>query len=92
MNQALNIAVDARYLAIPNSGIGRYTANLLREFASQQSPHCIFLYSDRPFQLDFPLPEHWKVRTGRLRILALRIAFEQVFFPVWALKDGIDVF
>jgi glycosyltransferase involved in cell wall biosynthesis len=98
MDMVLNIAIDASFLALPNSGIGRYTTNLVREFAAQQSPHRIFLYSDRPFQLQFPLPEHWKVRTGNqrtlriLRILRLRTTFEQVFFPVWARKDGIEVF
>jgi glycosyltransferase involved in cell wall biosynthesis len=92
MNRVLNIAVDARPLVLPHSGIGRYTENLLREFASQQSHHRIFLYSDRPFELAFPLPAHWKLRAGGVRSRGLGTAFAQLFFPVWALKDGIDVF
>jgi glycosyltransferase involved in cell wall biosynthesis len=98
MSTELNIAIDASFLALPNSGIGRYSTNLVREFAALQSPHRIFLYTDRPFQLQFPLPEHWTVRTGNqlilriLSILRLRIAFEQVVFPAWARKDGIDVY
>jgi glycosyltransferase involved in cell wall biosynthesis len=79
-------------LVNPRSGIARYTASLLREFALQQSSNCIFLYSHRPFQLDFPLPEHWKVRTGQLGIRGLSTAFGQLWFPIWALKDNIDVF
>jgi len=92
MSKVLNIAMDLRPLAHPNSGIGRYVANLLREFALQKSDHRFFLYSDRPFQLDFPLPDHWKVRTGKVGSRGLSTAFAQVFFPFWALKDGIDVF
>ena len=92
MSTVLNIAIDATFLALPNSGIGRYTTNLVREFAAQQSPHRIFLYSGRPFQLQFPLPEHWRVRTRSPRGHRLRTAFEQVLFPIWARKDRIDVF
>jgi len=84
--------VDARPLAHPHNGIGRYTTNLLREFASQRSSHRIFLYSDRPFQLGYPLPEQWKVRAGAVRSGGLSTAFAQLVFPVWALKDEIDVF
>jgi glycosyltransferase involved in cell wall biosynthesis len=92
MKRVLNIAVDARVLAHPYCGIGRYATSLVREFASQQSPHRVFLYSHQPFQLDFPLPAHWKMRTGEISSRGLSTAFSQVFFPLWALKDGIDVF
>lgn len=92
MKRVLKIAVDARHLAYPNSGIGRYVANILREFAAQPTPHRFFLYGDRPFELRFPLPEHWKVRTGRVSSRGKSTAFAQVFFPVWALKDRIDIF
>ena len=92
MSRVLNIAVDARPLVIPHSGIGRYTANLLREFTSQQSPHRFFLYSDRPFKLGYPLPDHWKVRAGAVRAAGLGTAFAQAFFPAWALLDGINIF
>jgi len=92
MNRVLKIGVDARHLAYPNSGIGRYVGNLLREFASGQTPHRFLLYSDRPFELRFPLPGHWKIRTGNIHSRGRSTAFAQVFFPVWALKDGVDVF
>jgi len=92
MDSILSIAIDARPLAFPCSGIARYTSNLLREFASQDSPHRIFLYSDRPFDLGFPRPKHWKVRVGKVSIRGLSAAFAQVFFPIWALMDGIEAF
>ena len=92
INRALNIGVDARVLAHPHCGIGRYATSLVCEFASQQSPHRVFLYSHRPFQLGFPLPEHWKVRAGAAHRSGLSTVFAQLFFPVWALMDAIDVF
>jgi glycosyltransferase involved in cell wall biosynthesis len=92
MSRILNIALDARPLIHPKGGIGRYTANLLREFVALESPHRFFLYSDRPFQPGFPLPERWKVRTGKVHTRGLTTLFSQVFFPIWAVKDGIDVF
>ncbi len=93
MKRVLNIAVDARVLAHPYyGGIGRYTTSLVRELASQLSPHRVFLYSPKAFKLQFPLPENWKVRTGNLRMIGLSTLFTQLFYPVWALRDGIDVF
>lgn len=92
MSKVLKIAVDARPLTVPNTGMGRYLFSILREFALAQTPHQFLLYCDRPFELRFPLPEHWTVRTGGISSLGRSTAFAQVFFPIWALRDGIDVF
>jgi len=92
MRRELNIGVDARPLAFPNSGMGRYLGSLLREFAAEPSLHRFFLYCDRPFTLAFPIPEHWKIRTGNVNSGGRSTAFAQFFFPAWALKDRIDVF
>jgi len=92
MSPTLNVGVDARSLVSPHTGVGRYTTNLVREFALQQSPQRIFLYSHRPFKLDFPLPQHWRVRTGAVYSGGLSTAFAQAFFPIWALRDGINAF
>jgi glycosyltransferase involved in cell wall biosynthesis len=91
-NRPLSIAVDARPLAFPHNGIGRYTTNLLREFASQQLPYSIHLYSDRPFAPTFPLPKHWKVRIGKVSSGGLSTAFAQLVFPFWAVKDRVEIF
>jgi glycosyltransferase involved in cell wall biosynthesis len=92
LNKLLNIGIDARVLAHPHCGIGRYATSLVREFALQQSPHRVFLYSHQSFQLDFSLPEHWKVRAGAVQRNGLSTAFAQMFYPIWALRDAIDVF
>jgi len=93
ISKPLSIAVDARPLAFPNSGIGRYTAALLREFAQiDATEHRFFLYSDRPVVLPFELPATWKLRQGSIRRRALSTPFAQLVFPLWALMDGADVF
>jgi len=92
MTRPLRIAVDARPLAFPNSGIGRYTACLLREFADSNIPHTLMLYCDRPTQLPFNLPAHWKLRAGNVTRRALSTPCAQVIFPQWALADRINVF
>lgn len=92
MTRSLNIAVDARPLAFPFSGIGRYTLSLLREFARHDSTHRFFLYSDRPLKLPFSTPSHWSVRTGNMKRRALSTPFAQLRFPLWARQDAIDVF
>lgn len=92
MSRVLNIGIDACVLAHPCNGIGRYATSLLREFALQQLPHRVFLYSDRPFQLDYPLPEHWTVRSGAASSVRASAAHLRFIFPFWALRDGIDVY
>lgn len=91
-SNALNIAVDARPLISPNNGFGRYLTNLLREIAAANNPHRFFLYCEHPFELRFPLPEHWRIRIGTLRFRGSATVTWQVFFPLWARRDKIDVF
>jgi glycosyltransferase involved in cell wall biosynthesis len=86
------IAIDARPLAFPNSGIARYTANILRELALLEVPQRIVLYCDRPFQLGFPMPASWHFRSGTVRTKGLSSLFAQAYFPLWAMKDKIDIF
>jgi glycosyltransferase involved in cell wall biosynthesis len=92
MSRELHIGVDARPLTSPHNGVGRYTANLLREFALQPTSLQVFLYSHRPFELGFTLPAHWKICTGNVQSGGLSTAFAQLFFPIWAMRDGINVF
>jgi hypothetical protein len=46
----MRIAVDARPLSGPQTGIARYTLNLLRHMIPMG--HQWFLYSDKPLQVD----------------------------------------
>lgn len=92
MNRVLNIALDARPLSGPRSGIRRYTESLLREFARRDCPHRFFLYSHQPVSAEFSLPSHWHIRHGKVKSAGLGTAFAQLTFPFWARKDEIDVF
>lgn len=92
MSKVLNIAVDSRPLLSPNNGFGRYLSNLLREFAAANLPHRFHLYCEHPFELCFPLPEHWRIRTGTLEFRGSSTVTWQISFPVWAWQDKIDIF
>jgi glycosyltransferase involved in cell wall biosynthesis len=54
--------------------------------------HRVFLYSYDSIQFGFSLPEHWRVRDSSVPVRGLSMAFAQLFFPVWAIRDEIDVF
>jgi glycosyltransferase involved in cell wall biosynthesis len=84
----LRIAIDARPLNYPTTGIGRYTGALLKRL--RQSPHELLLYSHAP--LDAEWHERARVRHGNLARPILSTAFAQAQFGRWARQDGADVF
>src|SRR5262245_16316891 len=92
MTSPLRLAVDARPLAFPNSGIGRYTTRMLAEFARLDIKAQVFLYCDRPLTLPFELPQQWTLRVGNVTRRALSTPFAQATFPRWALADRVRVF
>jgi len=85
----VRIAVDARPLAHPTAGIGRYTDSLVTKLIPQGGKW--FLYSDRPLLKDYShlgdvvvrLPERRRI-PGVLRA--------QTDFVGWAKRDVIDIF
>ena len=87
----MRIAVDARPLSAPLTGIGRYTEALLQQMVA--SGHQWFIYSDRPLQV--PLPESPRIcvrygsaaggTPGSLR-------WAQWGFARWAIQDVVDIF
>ncbi len=87
----LRIAVDARPLAHPQTGIGRYTESLLKRLV--ESGHQWFLYSDRALALRFPVDDHVQLRQGHSRPGSpLSLVFTQMVFPRWARGDCVDLF
>ncbi|MBY6189172.1 glycosyltransferase family 4 protein [Microbulbifer agarilyticus] len=84
------IAVDARPLSAPTTGIGRYTYALLEKMFN--SEHEWYLYSHQPLQVNVPEGENVKVRTGSVRKSALGSVFAQLKYPYWAKKDAVDLF
>jgi glycosyltransferase involved in cell wall biosynthesis len=85
----LRIAVDARPLARPATGIGRFTGALLR--AWPRAEDTFLLYSDRPLPA-LSIPARHALRTGRRRHVARGTPFAQLCFGRWAREDRADVF
>jgi glycosyltransferase involved in cell wall biosynthesis len=87
----MRIAVDARPLANPLTGIGRYTLALLQQLTA--SGHQWFLYSDRPLQVQLAANPRVCIRCGGAGgggPGSLRRA--QWSFSRWATQDVVDLF
>lgn len=84
------IAVDARPLSIPTTGIGRYTHAILQRLL--ESEHQWYLYSHQPLLTDFRAMPNVTVRCGNIRKASLGSLFAQSVFPLWARKDHVELF
>ena len=84
------IAVDARPLSIPTTGIGRYTLAILRRLLD--SDHHWYLYSHQPLLYEFEGLSNVTVRCGNVQHAGLGSLYAQVVFPMWGRKDEIDLF
>jgi len=93
----MRIAVDARPLSMPTTGISRYTQELLARLIPCQR-HQWFLYSDRPFAVPALSAEGAHARAnlhlhhGQHPLPGKSTPFAQWMFPRWARRDGIEVF
>jgi glycosyltransferase involved in cell wall biosynthesis len=85
----LRIGVDARPLATPGTGIGRYLTELLRRLTTLD--HEWILYSDRRLHLPDDIAATFH-RHGAVRGRALSTVFSQFHFSQWASQDRLDVF
>ncbi|AOS97771.1 D-inositol 3-phosphate glycosyltransferase [Microbulbifer aggregans] len=84
------IAIDARPLSSPTAGIGRYTRALVERLVHHDYEW--YLYSHRPLVDESGLGSNVSIRTGSVRADSLSTLFAQAVFPVWARKDGIELF
>lgn len=86
----MRIAVDARGLASPMSGIGRYTQCMLEQLV-EFPEHEWFLYSDRPllYSLD---NSNVHVRQSNNSNRLFSLFRTQYLFSSWAKKDQIEIF
>ncbi|MCZ6619167.1 MAG: glycosyltransferase family 1 protein [Gammaproteobacteria bacterium] len=87
----MHIGVDARPLAHPRTGIGRYTTQLLKRL-TQSSDHQWFLYGRQT--TDDPWLEFDNVirRTDTSMVSGLNLVHAQFRFRKWARDDQLDVF
>ena len=87
----MRIAVDARLLANPLTGIGRYTYALLEQMIPLG--HQWFLYSDRPLQVSLPASPSVSVRHGRARPRSITgLLWSQWHYNRWSVQDVVDLF
>ncbi len=88
----MKIAVDARLLSRPITGIGRYTLEMCRSLS--KIPHIsLYLYSPAPICADLPLDfESVIVRTCGWENGLLRQLWSESYLPMWAKNDAVDVF
>ncbi len=86
----MKIAVDARPLSIPGTGIGRYCRELLSRLTC--SSHEWYLYSDRPFIGVIPQGPNITFRCGSIQHRMFSTPYAQFVFPYWARMDAIELF
>ena len=94
----MRIAVDARPLIAPKTGIGRYLTELLRRMP-QESNHQWFLYGAGPgWKTSVPLSDMHSTGRDAQGSVVVRTPnradelHAQVMFPRWAALDRADVF
>ncbi|MBN7795190.1 glycosyltransferase family 4 protein [Parahaliea mediterranea] len=88
--EPLRIAVDARPLCHPGTGIYRHTVELLRRLCRRGGQW--YFYSVQPYDDgDFRLP-NVSHRTLRLPRSLRASQLAHVVFPCWARKDAVQVF
>ena len=86
----MRIAVDARPLLYPHTGIGRYTRELLQRMQSA-SDHTFCLYADRPIDGQWQ-EQDFLIRYGDNATPGLASLFVQIAYPYWCGRDNVDVF
>ena len=92
LKRTVRIAVDARPLAHPFTGIGRYTEALLRRLVGSPG-HQWFLYSDRGILPRFDYDDHVQLRTANVHPGSpFSLFYSQLVFPRWARGDCVDLF
>ena len=92
LNHNMKIAIDVRPLTSNLTGIGRYTQNILSELIDISPEHEWFLYAHRPLTINLPKKPNVHIRTGNLSLDRTSTIYSQIFFPIWAHKDEIDIF
>ena len=86
---SLRIGIDARPLATPTSGIGRYTLEIVSRLIN--SPNEFFLYSFHPLEFE-PGADNVHIHYARQRAPLMITAYSQSLFAWWAKRDSVDVF
>ena len=87
----MRIAVDAKLLANPGTGIGRYTLSLLSHMVPMG--HQWLLYGERPFDVSLPASPRVLARYGNAPEGSLKgLWWSQIGYRRWAIQDVVDLF
>jgi len=86
----MRVGIDARLLAEPVTGIGRYTAELTRELVKRDGR--FFLYSAQPVVVGDWRQSNVTVRAAGFRRRVGKMLWSQTYLPYWAARDHVDVF
>jgi glycosyltransferase involved in cell wall biosynthesis len=88
----MKIGVDARLLSRPLTGIGRYTLEMCRAL-SKEANVSLYLYSPAPIHPEVVINlGSANIRTGNWNNGLLRRLWTESYLPLWAKKDGVDIF
>ncbi|MEZ8949846.1 glycosyltransferase family 4 protein [Vibrio sp. 10N.247.311.18] len=86
------IAIDARPLSEKLTGIGRYLNEVLREIFEQDRINQYYLYSSKPLLTDFSCYANVRIVHCNVRHKLIDFLISQTLFPVWCLRDKVDVY
>ncbi|SDZ78868.1 glycosyltransferase family 4 protein [Microbulbifer marinus] len=84
------IAIDARPLSFPTTGIGRYTRAIISRLIEREWDW--YLYSDRPLLWPELPPSNVKIRHPAFMPPAAGSVFSQIAYPIWCWRDKVDLF
>lgn len=88
----MKVGVDARLLSRSITGIGRYTLEMCRALSRIEGVS-LYLYSPSPIRAELIKSlEPSIVKTGRSDNPLLRQLWSEIYLPLWARQDGVDVF
>lgn len=86
----MRIGVDARLLAEPITGLGRYFYEVLSRMV--EHGHEWYLYSHKPIIIGRWDKENIYLKTSRLNGRLARMLWAQTVLPYWSSKDALDLF
>lgn len=86
----IRVGIDARLLALPTTGIGRYTAEFCKRLVNY--PGNFFLYSAAPFSKDEWVQSNVHIRSCNYQSRVSTLAWSQTKLPLWAKRDRLDLF
>jgi len=88
----LKVGIDARLLSRPITGIGRYTLEMCQVLSKLENI-ALYLYSPSPIPTGVTCKlTAVNIRSGKWNNGVLRQFWTECYLPLWAKKDGVDVF